>query len=705
MNSSPFRPLLPIAMSLAGMALVLVVAWRSENQLGYLHALTITGSFLVLFGIMMLAKQVFARSEPSDNEKVLLVSLRNQINEELSDRSNDLDRREQELANRFVTLHQWLEFPQPIDLNTDTVDQVSDDLPSGDATAPGKPLSLAELGEKDKELIALLESESELIFENIRTNKYSPEGKFDALILRDDALDLIERVAKIYRPDMEQPFLETSLSRVVPAASRACLHFLVTLDQLPINVKDRSFSSLYGYVQQAVNAYGAYKKAKPYIPYLNSAYYLGRFAFGANPLTMGAWWFLGEVGKRSAGAVVTKIVNRQALGLLHNVIRIIGYEVAGIYGGDFRHRDANWIYAVELTHLAKQFPLTSALLAGALKELGAIQLRCEFDRVFLYRCLAEHHSADPDRYQADQFLPTDAREAITQRLEDFARRHIGDATSTRVQRWQNGVETRLGVKLIAAHTAPPKEDAQIAGALQTLTSFLVNMKQVDIDEAKSLVQQTSVFQMATADIIDQWTSDIDESALGSIGRLELDPRGKIVTEFFSDLLKLEVSTLPRNLETDDYIFELAATLRQDVDKTTQQLNQAYVDELQSRSVPAVKAAKLPADVARAVLNLLGDENQLELAVRGIAYDAEVPAGKTHWLFGYDQHLIALSLTSGPRLVWRGQLDELNITKLSGIVTSECHIAGGEWLEYSITEQPILRISGSVLRRFSDFIKN
>lgn len=703
MNNSLFRPLIPIAMALAGMALVLFVAWRSESQLGYWHALTIAGSFLVLFGVMMLAKQVLNRREPTDDEKALLASLREQINEEVSDRSSDLDRREQELANRFITLHQWLEFPQPIDLNTDTIDPV-EELRDADGIVTDKALSRAELAGKDKELIALLEAESEVIFENIRTNKYSPDGKFDAFILRDDALDLIERVARIYRPDLERPFLETSLSRVVPAASRACLHFLLVLDQLPINVKDRSFNNLYGYVQRAVNTYGAYKKAKPYIPYLNSAYYLGRFAFGANPLTMGAWWFLGEVGKRSAEAVVTKVINRQALGLLHNVIRIIGYEVAGIYGGDFRHRDANWIYAVELTQLAKQFPLTSSLLAGTLKELSAVQLRCEFDRVFLYRCLAEHHSADPERYQADQFLPTDAREAIAGRLEDFAQRHVAEAISSRIHRWQYGVETRLGVKLITANTSAASEDDQVTSALRTLTSFLVNVKQLDFEEAKALVRQTSSFELATTDVVEQWNGEPAAAVIGFIARPELDPRGRIVNELFADLLKLEVSSLPRNLDTDDYIFDLAASLRQDVDKTRQRLNQAYVDALRSRSVTAVKASKLPVEVARAVLDLLGDEHQLELAVRGITYDAEIPAGKTHWLFGYDQHLIAISLTNGPRLVWRGQLSELSITKRGGIVTSECHIVGGEWLERTIADQPILRISGSVLRRFSDFIK-
>ena len=79
--------------------------------------------------------------------------------------------------------------------------------------------------------------------------------------------------------------------------------------------------------------------------------------------------------------------------MLHDMVRVIGYEVASIYGGDVRHRDANWIYGVELAELVSRFPLSRDSLSSALKEVGSVQLLNEYDRIFLYRCLAAHRSA------------------------------------------------------------------------------------------------------------------------------------------------------------------------------------------------------------------------------------------------------------------------------------------------------------------------
>ena len=141
-----------------------------------------------------------------------------------------------------------------------------------------------------------------------------------------------------------------------------------------------------------------YKSAEPYWPYVNTAMYLGRFALGANPLALGA----GGLSAISAAAVRRhRPASDQPAGAgaaSASWSGVIGYEVAGIYGGNFRHRDANWIYAAELTELVSEFPLSRDSLAHALREIGALELRSEYDRIFLYRCLANGKSAGPEPY-------------------------------------------------------------------------------------------------------------------------------------------------------------------------------------------------------------------------------------------------------------------------------------------------------------------
>ncbi len=85
-------------------------------------------------------------------------------------------------------------------------------------------------------------------------------GKVDVFAIRDEAHLLFKQVAQIYKPDAENPLLETSFEQLARAASRVCLHVLVLLEQLPVNVQQYNISTLYGYFQKAVTGYGCIKR-------------------------------------------------------------------------------------------------------------------------------------------------------------------------------------------------------------------------------------------------------------------------------------------------------------------------------------------------------------------------------------------------------------------------------------------------------------
>src|SRR5262249_889562 len=151
---------------------------------------------------------------------------------------------------------------------------------------------------------------------------------------------------------------------------------------------------------------------------------------------------------------------------------------AGIYGGDFRHRDANWIYAAELTELVCQFPLSRDSLSHALREIGTLDLRSEYDRIFLYRCVASGKSARPGRFAAVSILSTDERRAVATRLERFLDAFIHGKSADRVGHWKTAAEERLGLKLsIAAKSLSHSVRDQIIDAAGSMISFLVAVKQ------------------------------------------------------------------------------------------------------------------------------------------------------------------------------------------------------------------------------------
>ena len=338
-----------------------------------------------------------------DQDKDDLEKWRADLATQLDDQVTRIEARERALIEKFAAHQELYELPAP------SVE------PVGLAASQE-----ARLAENDRLVLEILQEEAERAFEKIRANGYVTDGKADVGEIRDDILALITRVARVYSPGSDRPLLETSFEQVARAAGRVCLHMLVLVEQLPMDVKQYNFHSLYSYVQKAVVAYGHYKTATPWLTYLSRGIHAGRLVAGANPVSLGAWVLATEVGKRAGAKAIERYVNQQAIGLLHDFIRVIGVEVANVYGGDFRHRDPNWIYGAELTELMGRFPISRESLREGLRQISTLQLRNEYDRIYLYRCLADHRSAG-FRCADPAVLTRAEREYIATRLEAFLR--------------------------------------------------------------------------------------------------------------------------------------------------------------------------------------------------------------------------------------------------------------------------------------------
>ncbi|MFP6765835.1 MAG: hypothetical protein VB858_19550, partial [Planctomycetaceae bacterium] len=139
-----------------------------------------------------------------------LNSIRSELEQELTNRAQRIDAREVELDNRLITFQEWLEYPQ-----TETADN---EATCTDVTARK---SAQELSAEDQQVHDLLEAEASALYEKLKNSFYRhPDGNFDAVKARDDLLDLITRVAKIYRPESDNPLLETSVEQLLRAGSR-----------------------------------------------------------------------------------------------------------------------------------------------------------------------------------------------------------------------------------------------------------------------------------------------------------------------------------------------------------------------------------------------------------------------------------------------------------------------------------------------------
>lgn len=698
----------PIILVLLGSVAVAVVGVRFWRELGYWELLLGSGLLVALSAVFWFRRKLTAtevelaalrqqlREEEIrlDNERREWEAIKLQATREMEQQSTRIEKREQNLAQRFLTYHEWMEFPKPIDL-------ADPEIPT-DA-------ELAEMVRKDRQMLQLLKDETQLLYDNILANRYVDNGEFLPDVLFHDARELMTKVARIYEPGAEHPLLETSLPRIIRGVSRGCLQLLVILDELPLDVKKYSINRMAGYIRRAVQAYRMYRSSEPYWPYVSTAWYLSRFAMGTNPLTLGAWWFLSSLSQRGATAVATHLVNRQALTLLASVVRVIGYEVASLYG-DFRHRDANWIYAVELTELVSQFPLSRESLEHALREIGALQLRSEYDRIYLYRCIAAHSTSHPDRYRAHVILTPDERNAIAGRLERFLETFVHGKTPSRVSKWTAGVEQRLGVKLAAWTPSARSVNEQRADAVRSLASFLVGVKECEPEELPQRLRDSRLLaEMSAQEQADLFTKLFDDPPY-FFEHPDLDPDSDLAATFLEELVRLHVQTTPREQQIEQLLSDAAAYLRKDEKYVRKLLDSQFHAALEERLPGGASGGKPPRAVARAVLDLLENGEQAKFLYDGITLDwpaglknPPAPNGRL-WLLGTGERFLLFSPEPEPRMLWRSEGQQLHVELVRGYLTGHATLQGGQWIADRSLPTPAIRIAAPLVGSTTSYFR-
>lgn len=595
---------------------------------------------------------------------------------DLSSKTQRLDERERDLVNRFARFHEFLEYPTE-DVHAEKV--------SGD---------LQRLSEKDREVRELLEAEAERVYEKIRRNGYTVEGQVDAIAIRDEALELIKRVAKIYKPESQFPLLETSFEQLARAASRVCLHALVLLERLPVNVQQYNINTLHSYIRKAVVGYGMYQKATPWLNYLSRGIYAGRLAATTNPATLGAWWLATELGKRGAQKMVEGAVDRQAVAVLRDLVTIIGVEAAGIYGTGFRQRDPAWILGTELVELIHAFPPSGESLKFGLQKVTALPLRSEYDRVYLYRCLANHRSAGLQLADS-AMLTRDEREAMARQLELFFVAHIHGASESNCKRWREGFERRFDLRLkldAVDQRGLSSKEQQVTYAMRSLITFLRHVMSLD-DAAMQLVGKS--FRTLAMLPEAQRQSALSESVLRRVEHSfeppELDPGADVTKSFVSDLAACAAVPEQPDAHAEQLIRETFNYFRHTTKEAEAAIGAAWKQKLRWHCVEMEIADEVPPEAARSFFlsRQPGEKLVLAYGSLGRRLQATVHALPNHWLFGAENSdgsgrrtfVVATSAEPGAgeqgEVVWSAS-PPLTIERVHGMLLDDVAITNGRW---------------------------
>lgn len=301
----------------------------------------------------------------------------------------------------------------------------------------------------DERVADLLAAESDAMLERFSSGKYWETGKFEGRGLLLDLVAFMESIAQIYQPDSEMPLLELNLESLFKAVNRASLQIILLLEELPVlEVKGMNLRKASENIRKASKMYKKYEEIQPYLKPVRYLWQGSKMLLTSNPLLAAGWIASSELIWKGGKHLGKKAMDAYLLSLVRQTLGIVAWETAGIYDSTHRYRNPDWIYGVELAHLLSRFDCTQEVLREAFRELGRLPLRSTYDRIFLYRCIAQNASPKPDQFAQPELLGVEIRTELRTRLVDFYEGKICaniDVHKKEAVAWQEDLNKRLGL--------------------------------------------------------------------------------------------------------------------------------------------------------------------------------------------------------------------------------------------------------------------
>ncbi len=381
-----------------------------------------------LFGICLAGLLIvsFWRSrEKEENKEEDLIDMARQAIRAESDR---LDAKRADLDKVLTAYGEWMEFPD------------FDELQSLDWQSE-------EHLQFDSRVAELLDAESEQMLARFSDGNYWSDGKFDTMTLLSDVYEFMVSIAKIYKPEAEYPLLETDLESILKAVNRASLQVILLLEELPVlEVQQMNLRKISDGVRTASNLRKKYDKLQPIIEPARYVWQGGKFVVMSNPMVALGWIVGSELVWKGVKKLGAKALNVYLLSLVRQSLGIIAWETAGIYDKTHRFRGPDWTFGVELAHLLSEFEQHPKSLNKAFTALGSLPLRSNYDRLFLYRCVAQHKSPRPQKFAQGEVFSHEVREKLFTQLMEFFSKHVErhiEVDAKTAAKWKEGVVDRL----------------------------------------------------------------------------------------------------------------------------------------------------------------------------------------------------------------------------------------------------------------------
>jgi len=351
-----------------------------------------------------------------------------------------LDGKRLELERVLMAYGEWMEFPDYKNLREIRWEGGDDGL--------------------DRRVGELIDQKSDALLTAFSSGKLWVDGKFQMREMLMDLFDFVEQIARLYKPDAERPLLETNLEALLKAVNRASLQIILMLEEIPmLELKGMNLSKATERIEIASKVYKTYEDLKPWLDNIRYLWQGSKFVFFSNPLVAAGSITVSEILWKEGKKMGKKAIDAYLLSMVRQSLGIIAWETAGIYDRNYRYRNPDWIYGVELAHFASVFEPTAELLREVLKELGKLPLRSAYDRLFLFRCVANHCSSRPDEFSVKDWLPPKAAPEIEAKLTNFAERVLSKEIrdGKPYHKWRAAMIERIGSEVRHETLALPEK--------------------------------------------------------------------------------------------------------------------------------------------------------------------------------------------------------------------------------------------------------
>ena len=316
-------------------------------------------------------------------------------------------------------------------------------------------LSAADLDENERRLGELIGARCDHVWEGVRERRYVKRDRERVIDLDGEAIfteirDIVQEVAGLYHAGSENAVLKARTGDIALAVRSAIGDLLHLVHQIPyVDPAAWSVESVVARLEQAEKGLAFYKKISPYEHYINAAWIAARFAAGASPLSIAAWFIGTEGAKRLGGALFKRRAEVWARELLEGSVGLVYLHVARIYDPQRVHRGPDWAALVEALGIHARIPGVDHNRKLLLDRILRARIPDEFAKMALLRALAGDR--EPERRSAPpvglEQLGARQREEIAASLKDLLLEMQGLDTDA-ARKAIDDLEGRLGARVV-----------------------------------------------------------------------------------------------------------------------------------------------------------------------------------------------------------------------------------------------------------------